>query len=87
MMGIGGYLTQGDVHRLDGADLIQKAPQRLFEAAPVIQKNSVSAIKDLQAVIGARRFWGTTKFVFGPRLGEPGSEHGAGVIPNFLRVD
>ena len=93
MMGIGGYLTQGDVHRLDGADLIQKAPQHLFEAAPVFQKNSMSAIKDLQAVIGkylerwCAALLGNHEVVFGPRLGEPGSEHGAGVMPNFLRVD
>jgi hypothetical protein len=35
MMGIGGDLTQGDVNRLDGAILIQKAAQHLFEAARV----------------------------------------------------
>ena len=51
MMAIGGYLTQGDVHRLDGANLIQKAAQHLFEAARVFQKSSMSALKDLQAVI------------------------------------
>ena len=90
MMGIGGYLTQGDVHRLDGANLIQKAAQHLFEAARVFQKEHVRPQRPpggdseipgtmVRCVLGEQRsrLW--------PRPGEPGREHGPGVTPNFLR--
>jgi hypothetical protein len=51
-MGIRRYLTHGDVPRLDRANLIQEAAQHMFEAVRVFQKGSMSALEDLQAVIG-----------------------------------
>lgn len=72
MVGIGRYLTQGDVPRLGAANLIQEAAQHRFKAVRVFQKGSMSALEDLQAVIGkclkgrGAEFQGHHQVIFGP---------------------
>jgi hypothetical protein len=72
MVGIGRYLTQADVPRLDAANLIQEAARHLFKAVRVFQKGSMSTLEDLQAVIGkclkgrGAEFQGHHQGIFGP---------------------